>query len=149
MLHVLNGDSTRMSLERSSVRGTIVVYPDVLHDIREMDKVLQQQDSPPEWRLEEELLKPVDTSPMAEDGSNFKSINANNIRDILFLGSQEAKEKNHSLIVMLKIQDEKSLNESSKKAIVYVKEHSNYGQSKLSELEKQLILVTEKANIDN
>jgi hypothetical protein len=89
------------------------------------------------------------TVPMAEDGSNFKSINANNIRDILFLGSQEAKEKNHSLIVMLKIQDEKSLNESSKKAIVYVKEHSNYGQSKLSELEKQLILVTEKANIDN
>ena len=32
MLHVLNGDSTRISLERSSVRGTIVVYPDVLHD---------------------------------------------------------------------------------------------------------------------
>jgi acyl transferase domain-containing protein len=42
------------------------MYPDVLHDIREMDKVLQQQDSPPEWRLEEELLKPADASLMAE-----------------------------------------------------------------------------------
>jgi hypothetical protein len=31
-LHVLNGDSTRMSLEGSSVRGTFLVYPDVLHD---------------------------------------------------------------------------------------------------------------------
>jgi Domain of unknown function (DUF1835) len=31
-LHVLNGDSTRMSLEQSSVRGTFLVYPDVLHD---------------------------------------------------------------------------------------------------------------------
>src|SRR5438552_1717988 len=61
------------------------------------------------------------TSPMAEDGSNFKFIIANNIRDILFLCSQEAKEKNHSLIIMLKMQDEKSLNESSKNAIVYIK----------------------------
>ncbi|KAF4244021.1 hypothetical protein CNMCM8980_010357 [Aspergillus fumigatiaffinis] len=41
-------------------------FPDVLHDIREMDKVLQQQDNPPQWSLEEEVLKPADTSRMAE-----------------------------------------------------------------------------------
>ncbi|KAI0377764.1 putative polyketide synthase [Hypomontagnella monticulosa] len=41
-------------------------YPDFLNDIREMDRVLQQQDSPPEWRLEEELLKPAGTSLLAE-----------------------------------------------------------------------------------
>jgi hypothetical protein len=89
------------------------------------------------------------TNPMAGDGSNFKVIDAKHIRDVLLLASQEAKEKKHSLIVMLKIHDEKSLSESSKKAIAYVKEHSNYIQNKLSEIEKQLIRITEQVNSDN
>ena len=42
------------------------VYPEVLRDIREMDNLLQQQDSPPAWTLEAELLKPVETSLIAE-----------------------------------------------------------------------------------
>jgi hypothetical protein len=32
ILHVLNGDSTRMELERSSVHGTLAVWADALHD---------------------------------------------------------------------------------------------------------------------
>ena len=32
LLHVLNGDCTRMILERTSVPGELLVYPDVLHD---------------------------------------------------------------------------------------------------------------------
>jgi hypothetical protein len=32
MLHVLNGDSTRLSLEQSSVEGTLAVWADALHD---------------------------------------------------------------------------------------------------------------------
>jgi len=32
MLHILNGDSTRMSLERSGVPGTLVVWPDILYE---------------------------------------------------------------------------------------------------------------------
>lgn len=41
-------------------------YPDILHDIRKMDNLLQELDSPPEWTLEGELLKSVDTSRIAE-----------------------------------------------------------------------------------
>lgn len=32
MLHVLNGDATRLKLERSNVAGTLAVWADVLHD---------------------------------------------------------------------------------------------------------------------
>ena len=31
-LHVLNGDSTRLSLERSDIPGVFTVWADVLHD---------------------------------------------------------------------------------------------------------------------
>lgn len=41
-------------------------YPEVLRDIKEMDKLLQQQDNPPEWRLEEQLLAPADTSLISQ-----------------------------------------------------------------------------------
>lgn len=36
--------------------------PEFLQDIREMDNVLQGLDTPPDWTLEEELLKPSDIS---------------------------------------------------------------------------------------
>jgi hypothetical protein len=32
MLHILNGDSTRMSIEQSGVPGEFLVWPDILHD---------------------------------------------------------------------------------------------------------------------
>ncbi|KAI1171106.1 putative polyketide synthase [Nemania sp. FL0916] len=41
-------------------------YPEVLLDIRIMDKILRQQSNPPGWTLEEEILKSADTSLMAE-----------------------------------------------------------------------------------
>lgn len=47
-------------------KGLFETFPDVLSDIREMDDVLQQQDSPPDWTLEEELLKPTGTSLMSQ-----------------------------------------------------------------------------------
>src|SRR6185312_8094897 len=32
MLHILNGDSTRMSIEQSGLPGTFLVWPDVLYE---------------------------------------------------------------------------------------------------------------------
>ncbi|KAI0973453.1 putative polyketide synthase [Xylaria arbuscula] len=41
-------------------------YPEVMRDIREMDQILLQQTNAPRWTLEQELLKPADTSSIAE-----------------------------------------------------------------------------------
>lgn len=41
-------------------------YPEVLQDIRQMDNLLQKQKSPPEWRIEEQLLKPADSSLLSQ-----------------------------------------------------------------------------------
>ncbi|KAL4804561.1 hypothetical protein BDV18DRAFT_161656 [Aspergillus unguis] len=44
----------------------LATYPSFLSDIREMDAVLQKQKNPPEWTIEEELLKPAASSLMSE-----------------------------------------------------------------------------------
>lgn len=41
-------------------------YPEVLQDIRQMDNLLQKQESPPEWRIEEQLLKPASCSLLSQ-----------------------------------------------------------------------------------
>jgi acyl transferase domain-containing protein/NADPH:quinone reductase-like Zn-dependent oxidoreductase/SAM-dependent methyltransferase len=44
----------------------LATYPDFLRDIKEMDKILQKQEQSPAWTLEEELLKPADSSLLNE-----------------------------------------------------------------------------------
>ncbi|GMF92903.1 unnamed protein product [Aspergillus oryzae] len=40
--------------------------PEFVHDIRQMDKLLQKQKDPPEWRIEEQLLTPPETSLLSK-----------------------------------------------------------------------------------
>jgi acyl transferase domain-containing protein len=41
-------------------------YPEVLQDIRQMDRILQKQNSPPEWRIEEQLLNSAGNSLLSK-----------------------------------------------------------------------------------
>jgi hypothetical protein len=86
------------------------------------------------------------TSPLEADASNFNVIDARHIYDCILLAQNKAKQKNHSLIIVLKIQKEKALNEDSKGAIEMIKRQANYKQDKLSATERQLIKLTEDSS---
>ena len=47
-------------------RELLKTYPEFVHDIRQMDKLLQKQKDPPEWRIEEQLLTPQETSLLSK-----------------------------------------------------------------------------------
>ena len=57
----------------------------------------------------------------------------------------EADFRSHQLIMLLKVQKSSALNESSKKAIEFIKEFS-YEMAEVKEVEKQLIIATERHN---
>ena len=77
-------------------------------------------------------------SPLAEDGSNFKWIAAKDIKDVILLFEQEAKQKGHSLVVVIKTAP-------SKKAGDIARRYPNYTRGKWTETEKELIKLTEGA----
>lgn len=76
------------------------------------------------------------TSPLAEDASNFKSASPKDIELVIRVAEQEAKQKDHSLVVLIK-------SESSKKAEDIARWYNKYTRSKLTETEKKLIKLTE------
>ena len=77
------------------------------------------------------------------DASNFKVTNWRGLRNIIYMFTDESKQKGHELIILLKIQKQSALNEGSRKAIDEVK-HKNYKQVDLLPMEEEIIGVTEK-----
>jgi hypothetical protein len=82
--------------------------------------------------------------PLQSDASNFNVTNHRGVRSVIQLHADEAKNQNHKLIILLKIQKLSALNESSKSAIDFIKKQ-NYNQVDLKEVEKELIRITEQA----
>ena len=80
---------------------------------------------------------------LVEDASNFMSTTSKGIESWINHFLNESKQKNHRLVILLKIQKESALNESSRKAIGYIKKQ-NYKQGDLKEVEKELIRLTER-----
>ena len=82
---------------------------------------------------------------LKEDASNFMSTNPKGIRNVIYSFANEAKGKGHQLIILLKIQKQSALNESSKKVVDYIRQQ-NYRQVNLLPVEEELIKITEGNN---
>jgi hypothetical protein len=83
-------------------------------------------------------------SPIAEHDSNFKACSARDIRYLILLARDEAKKKGDSLIIVLKIQEAKALNDGSKRAVEYIRKQPGYMEGELTWWEKRLKELTEK-----
>ena len=80
---------------------------------------------------------------LIEDASNFISASAKGIRIVVEDFSRNSKAAGHKSVILLKIMKESSLDKLSKDAIDFIKQ-KNYKQVPLREVEKQLIIITER-----
>ena len=83
-------------------------------------------------------------SPLADDKSNFKLTPPRFAEGIIRLFRTEAKANGDSLVVTIKIQEENSLNEISRKAIELISKQPGYQKMELTAWEKRLLELTEK-----
>ena len=81
-----------------------------------------------------------------ENMNNFYATNNRGIKHVLKRYEFEAKDKGHHFLLVLKIQNQQKLNNYSKSIIEQIKAAYNFKEEKLSEIESQLIELTEKAN---
>jgi hypothetical protein len=81
---------------------------------------------------------------LQQDASNFKTGTATSVKDWVKFSSDESKQRHHQLLIILKIQSTPALNENSKQFVEFIKKQLNYKQAKLSEVEKELIRITEE-----
>jgi hypothetical protein len=82
---------------------------------------------------------------LQEDASNFKTGTATSVKDWVKFSTDESKQRHHQLLIVLKIQSTPALNENSNQLVEFIKKQPNYKQAKLSEVEKELIRITEEA----
>jgi len=80
---------------------------------------------------------------LMEDASNFMTQSSRGIRIIIDDLIRSSKSSGHHLIILLKVANEKLLDESSKRVVEYIKTKS-YQLRKLSSVEKWLIKKTEE-----
>lgn len=78
------------------------------------------------------------------DASNFKISRPRDMENVIYAFKEWNKDSS-SFIFLLKVQDQKTLNENSRKVIQLVQQQKGYSQAKLSATEAQLIALTEKA----
>ena len=83
--------------------------------------------------------------PLQPDASNFGIVDHIQVNTLIAIYIEEAKRKDHQLMIFLKIQQQSSLNENSKKAMDYIKQW-NYKKVNLKEVEKELIRITERVS---
>jgi hypothetical protein len=84
---------------------------------------------------------------LEEDASNLKTTTARGIESWITRSLYESTQKAYQLLILLKIQEQSTLNDNSKKAIEYIKQ-KNYKQVDLKEVEKELIRLTEAVQKD-
>ena len=76
---------------------------------------------------------------------NFKSSNARDIEEVVRMFSAEARKKERSLRILVKIQNEKTLNKDLRKVTDFISKQIGYRKATLTEIEVELIRITEDA----